>query len=452
MVSASSRARGSRTRARLASAREALQARLWPVPALAVVVAVALGVALSQLDLAIGTHFPSRMRTFVFDGDADTARAVLGSIIGALITATSLTFSLTVVAFQLASSQASPRLLRTFARDGFVHGTLAVFLGTFAYALTVLRAVRTDNLASIDSTFVPRIAISFAFVLALVSVITLVLFLAHLAAQLRVETMLKEVHEDTVEAIEVVEGEIRDEESSQQRLDLPAWAPVVQATRSGFISSVDRGRLLRTAARHDLRVEELHDVGGHVIEGLPLLRVQPEPSEDAASDLVKAYSVRYERTSAQDYLFGVQQMVDIAAKALSPGVNDPTTAVHALGHIASILVRLRDMPPTPPSLVDAEGVPRLAPRRADYASAVSASLTQIRRYGAGDLDTVVRLHHLLQEVATEARPAEVRAAITDELRLLTASVEAEDYADVERDRFRAMAQEVRRRLAASGGA
>ncbi len=132
--------------------------------------------------------------TVLFGGDAGSASTVLDAVASSLITVTSLTFSLTVVTLQLASSQFSPRLLRTFTQDLFVQSTLALFLATFAYSLTVLRSVRSGDDG--QEPFVPRISVTTSYVLAMVSVIALVLFLAHLARQIRVETMLHQVRRD----------------------------------------------------------------------------------------------------------------------------------------------------------------------------------------------------------------------------------------------------------------
>lgn len=130
---------------RAAQVKDALQTQLWPLPALAVVVAVVLGIALPALDAAVDGRLPQGFAALLFGGGPEAARAVLQAIAGSLITVTSLTFSLTVVTLQLASSQFSPRLLRTFSSDRFVHTTLALFLATFAFALAVLRSVRTET-------------------------------------------------------------------------------------------------------------------------------------------------------------------------------------------------------------------------------------------------------------------------------------------------------------------
>src|SRR5680860_1224275 len=150
---------------RLSVLTDAFRAQLWPIPGLAIVVAIALGVSLPLLDGHIDDDLPGGVRAYLVSGGAGAARAVLGAVAGSLITVTSLTFSLTVVTLQLASGQFSPRLLRTFTSDGFVHATLALFLATFAFALAVLRSVRTES--SQGPSFVPELSVTVAYALAI---------------------------------------------------------------------------------------------------------------------------------------------------------------------------------------------------------------------------------------------------------------------------------------------
>ncbi len=179
-------------RSALRSVHDAVRTQLWPLPILGVVVAAVVGVLIPHLDMAVDAHLPGWLDAVAFGGDGGAARTVLSAVAGSLITVTSLTFSLTVVTLQLASSQFSPRLLRTFTQDVFVQITLAIFLATFTYSLTVLRLVRSGDTGG--SAFVPRIAVSVSFLLAIASIVGLVLFLAHLTRQIRVETMLQAVH------------------------------------------------------------------------------------------------------------------------------------------------------------------------------------------------------------------------------------------------------------------
>ena len=186
---------------------DSLRTQLWPLPLLAVALAVVLGTTLPALDSTVDGELPESATALLFSGGPEAARSVLQAISGSLITVTSLTFSLTVVTLQLASSQFSPRLLRTFSSDRFVHATLALFLAAFAFALTVLRSVRDEGTGK--TAFVPEISVTVAFILAMASVIGLVLFLAHLTREIRVETMLRRVNLETQQSIDRVFPEDR---------------------------------------------------------------------------------------------------------------------------------------------------------------------------------------------------------------------------------------------------
>ncbi|MGR0218359.1 DUF2254 domain-containing protein [Agromyces sp. ZXT2-6] len=439
-------------RRKLSSLSEAVASRLWPIPAAALVVGVVLGVLLPQLDQALDEQLSPTVAAWVFSGGVDAARAVLTTISGSLITATSLIFSLTVVALQLASSQASPRLLRMFAADAFVHWTLATFLGTFAFALVVLRTVSDAG----GTVAVPRISVTFAVLLTIVSMFVLTLFLGHLARILRVETMLRDVHDEVSQTIDLLAAD------RHEGRDEPAVAPAdrverdVVAHRSGFITSIERGRLIDLAEERDLVVREHRAVGSSVIAGTPIAswwaaeassQVGTRAEVDAVDARIRgAISISYERTPRQDIGYGVRQMADIATKALSPGVNDPTTAVHALSHLAAVLADLAELPPEPATIVGSGGRDRLVPCRTDFADLVETALEQPRRYGAGDPDVVARLYGVIGDVAWRTADRERVSLLRSQLERLTATVLREDYDDVERARFAELEAEVRSTL------
>ena len=182
-------------------AKEAVFSRLWPVPTSMVSVAIVSGWLLPRLEQAFDDGVLGPLDRFVFSGGPDAARAVLASIAGSLITVTSLTFSLTVVTLQLASSQFTPRLLRTFVSDLLTQLTFGLFIGTFAYALVVLRTVRS---AEEGDAFVPRASVTAAVLLVVVSAGVLVLFIGHLVAQIQVERIVDRVRQEAEEAIDRV--------------------------------------------------------------------------------------------------------------------------------------------------------------------------------------------------------------------------------------------------------
>ena len=394
--------------------RDAVRTQLWPLPTLAVTAAIALGLVLPRVDASVDAGLSGWADTVLFGGDAGSASTVLDAVASSLITVTSLTFSLTVVTLQLASSQFSPRLLRTFTQDLFVQSTLALFLATFAYSLTVLRSVRSGDDG--QEPFVPRISVTTSYVLAMVSVIALVLFLAHLARQIRVETMLHQVRRDasgTLRSVLPPRGEGRPAVTVPTGVGQP-----LLATTSGFLLSVDADELLDVSRATGSVVVLTAMPGDFVVEGTPVGSLHPAAAERGDTALLpsqvpeevrlavgSALRTGTERTAAQDVGFGLRQLTDVATKALSPGINDPTTAVHALGHVSALLGELADAELGPVESRGDDGS-RVVLHRPDLEHLVEMSLTQIRRYGAADPLVVARLYRLLAELSWRVSPAD----------------------------------------------
>lgn len=447
-----SSARSSSLRGSWAALSESVRTRLWPLPIAAIILAVALGVVLPRIDVLVDDALPTGVDSAVFNGGAETARAVLSSIAGSLITATSLTFSLTVIALQLASSQASPRVLRLFARDPQVHWTLAAFLGTFAYSLTVLRSVRSET--GDTAEFVPRISVTVAFALTLVSVVMLVFFLAHLAAQLRVETMLKEIHAETDRAIDLVDD--RNAVAPAYTGEIPSHTHPhpVPASSSGFLTGEDLTRLTQTAATHGVVIRLNKRVGENVLKGTPLAFYShsdggARPSDQSIEDAVRgAYAIGYERTASEDVDFGVQQILDIALRALSPAVNDPTTAVDALGHLGSITVRMLAMAQPPPAVRGPEGQLCLVTKSRTTRELVELSLSPMRHYGAEHPAVVERFLQVLVEIlAASGDDPELRAALGAQLDALTQQLHGMETDPASRSAMLSLVEETRTQLA-----
>lgn len=411
--------------------RDRVRSQLWPLPVAAVIVATVAGVLLPHLDAVVDASVPSWLGGILFGGDADAARSVLGAVSSSLITVTSLTFSLTVVTLQLASGQFSPRLLRTFTSDIFVQATLGLFLATFTFSLTVLRSVRSGSDGQI--AFVPRISVTTSFVLAVGSVIGLVVFLAHLARQIRVETMLRDVHRDATATVDAVLNLSNRLEVRPDIPIIPDRAEPMVAVKSGFVIGVDHGALLAAAVEADAVVIIQTHPGSSVVQGTPLGRawsldgVLAAPVWDRLQDRVaRSVHLGYERTAAQDVGYGLRQLTDVANKALSPGVNDPTTAVHALAHISALLCELGDRDLDAVVLRDHDGNVRAVLQGPDLDELVDSALTQPRRYGAGDPAVMGRLFDLLGELAWRF-PTSQHFVVSSQLSRLRATVEAQNF-------------------------
>ena len=401
----------------LAHAWTRIRGALWPIPALAVAAAMLLGIVLPNVDMSL-TRDGGPLSLF-FGGGPSAARDVLAAIAGSLISVTGLVFSLTVVTLQLASSQYSPRLLQTFQTDRIVQLTLAQLAATFVYALTVLRTVRSESATETETAFVPRLAVTVAYVFAVGSVLALLFFLGHLARSLRVETMLRDVHD---EASDVVARELDPDDGATRGgpVVLPPGAPhLVCADSSGFVIDVDEDRLVKAAVRADAVIVLVPRIGDPVIAGVPVAHVWQHSRgdggavEDVTAAVARSVRLAYERSSGRDVAYGLRKVTDIALRALSPGVNDPTTAVHALSHSSAMLGDLLGHPLTPRKLHDDDGTLRLVVRQWDAEALLEQVVEEPLQFVDGQPAVLRRLAALLRELAWRAPSGLVDVRLRD---------------------------------------
>ncbi|WP_299951191.1 DUF2254 domain-containing protein [uncultured Modestobacter sp.] len=401
---------------------------LWPIPVLGVLIAIGLGILLPAIDGWLdepGGH----PLTFAFGGGASAARDLLAAIAGSLISVTGLTFSLTVIALQLSSSQYSPRVLQTFATDRVVQLTLAQLMLTFVYALTVLRTVRTESATEDDTAFVPRLSISVAYVLTLGSVLALVLFLEHLSRVLRVETMLRDVHDEGSRTIhrelgsadedEDGDGDGAEDGDGTARPGLPPGVAVPLVARSsGFLVGLAEDDAVRAARDGGVQVRLAVRMGDSVVEGTPVAHVwvdSPGAPVDAArlaEELDGALELHFERSPARDVAYALRKVVDIAVRALSPGINDPTTAVHAFSHASALLGALATRPSDARFLRDDEGAVRVVVPAWELPALLQLVLEEPLQFAEGQPAVLRRVAGLLREFAWRARGRGVDEQVT----------------------------------------
>ena len=435
---------------------DGVRTQLWPLPVLGVILAVAAGVLVPLLDVRLDTHLSGLLNTLIFNGDPGAARTVLSAVASSLITVTSLTFSLTVVTLQLASSQFSPRLLRTFTQDLFVQVTLAIFLATFTFSLTVLRSVRSPSEGG--AVFVPRLSVTVAFLLALASVVALVLFLAHLTRQIRVETMLQRVYDDAASTMATNLTRHDDPDANRSTPERPAGGThVLMATSSGFLTSIDQDDLLDAATAADAVVAIERHPGSFVVKGTPLGHAWSRGGDLLGSDeldrlrkkVAATVNLGPERTAAQDVGYGLRQVTDIVNKALSPGINDPTTAIHGLGQTSALLSELTDYDLGPLVLHDDHDQPRIVLHRPGFPALLELAVSQPRSYGESDPQVLGRLYEVLTDLAWHSRP-EHHQPVLDQLRRLDDTTSEQDLDDTETARLSHLSQDVRSILTRAG--
>jgi len=424
---------------------ERLRQSLWFIPSIGSVAAgiVALVmVGLSALLEDAGIHLP-----LVFEAGADGARAMLQAIAGSVITVAGVVFSITIVALQLTSTQFSPRVLRNFLRDRPTQFVLAVFMGTFVYALLVLRTIHTGTNG--DSFFVPNVAVTGALVLGFASLAMLIFYIHHISVRIQVGSILAAVTAETFETIDDIGEELREPEREatngaaaaadgppREVKEADFTRPLrVRARSSGYVRIVALKGLFETASENDIVVRCLVAPGDWVQAGAPLLDVAEvdELPDGIAERLVSQVTVGSQRTMQQDVAFGVQQLVDIAVKALSPGINDPTTAIQCLDRLTQVLVAVGERRDPPHLLRDEEGVVRVVLRFPGFDELTHEAFRQVRQYAA---HTPVVLRYMARSLRTLelALPAARRDAVVAEARLIARAAEqiplAEDRSEV----------------------
>jgi uncharacterized membrane protein len=440
-----------------------LTGTLWFVPGVIAVAAAALAVGMIELSAVVDAEALARFPR-VFGASADSSRAMLAAIAGAMITVAGLTFSLTMVAVTQASSQYTPRILRNFMRDRANQVVLGVYVGIFAYCLLVVRTIRSGE----EGRFVPSLAVVLGIALAMASVGVLIFFVHHIASALQASTIVARVTRETAAAIDRLFPEGLGEEASPGAAEeaLAAarearWTPVA-APATGYVQSLDGDALLRLADRHGLLVRLVPAVGDFVVEGTPIAWVArgaaPGGGAGGADEgdgapgawrraIPRAFAVSSFRTIEQDAAFGLRQLVDIALKALSPGVNDTTTAVTCVDHLGALLVRLA------PRRVEShlrakDGAPRVIASGPTFESLLALAVDEIRQSAGGNVGALARLLATLELVATCAPPGDRRDAVGAHVEAVLGAAETAVTSPRDRDRLRELAH--RARAAARG--
>jgi uncharacterized membrane protein len=400
---------------------------LWRWPVLSGLAAVPLAWVLDQASSERQSSDPSRWGI----GDTDSARALFQITSTAVMTATTLTFSVTLLALQMASQQFSPRLLREFSRDPVTKSVLCVLALSFVFPSAALLLLDGDDAAPVLSMIV-------TFGLGAASLVAILAFITHMLRAVRVDTMMLRVHDDTVAAIDKFYPAY-DEPSPPLPDDAMRGTPtVVEADAGGFVQMTDVAAVVEAAKSCDAFVSVDVRAGDQVIKGSPVATVWRNSA--AAADVRRAITLGYERTIDQDVAFGFRQLEDIAVKAMSPSINDPVTAAHAVGHMGALLVRLVDCRLGPTVHEDADGVARAVVPDRDLQYYLDLACGQLRRFGQTEPTVLGALLCMLRDVAHASRDDHQRCEIGRAARLVM--TQAQDIRDADLDFIRQIAAQV----------
>lgn len=326
---------------------ERLSSSFWFIPAILTAAGFLLSLVTQPLDRLLQGTLESLPA--VISGGSSGASSVLTAISGSLITVIATVFSLTIVTLTLVSGQYSPRLLQSFMRDRGLQIVLGTYIGTFVYSLMILRLISISGNGG--SSFNPAVSVAVAIILALVCVSLLIYFINHVAQIIQSSTIVRMAHKDTMALVnglndfEEASDSLRDPDENPNYAELLAETPqIVRAKNSGYVESMNVEGILSAIVDEETKVVEITPgPGDFVSAGLPVVKAWPS-SEEADSEIEKqanrAFVFGKERTFQQDVAFGIRQLSDIALKGLSPGINDPTTAMQAMDRIEAIFMAL----------------------------------------------------------------------------------------------------------------
>jgi uncharacterized membrane protein len=345
-------------------------------------------------DIAPQALFPSH-------SDPQVAQFILGGIAASIMTVVSIVFAILLMTLTLASMQFSPRIIVSFAKDRVTQWTLGIFLGTFCYCTAALPAARL-----LPRPFAPVATVMGAMLLALACVAWLLFFIHHISQAISVSHIVDKIASET----ELVIDEMMPSPRRLNALPDPhvlepgTWETPFPSPKSGYIRFIDTVRLVALAKSYHVKVHVVRRVGQFVPAGTTLLMVHRgnRISADQREELLDTVDLGPSRTLQQDVEFGVLQIVDIALKAISPAVNDPSTGVSCVDQLSRILIRFASREAPPPLLYDPPGVVRVSIQWIDFDGLLTSAFEQIRLYSKADIAVSLRMLRALGDVAGTA--------------------------------------------------
>ncbi|RYG36169.1 DUF2254 domain-containing protein [bacterium] len=383
---------------------EELRTNYWFVPAVMSVMAIALSFGLVGLDRTLRDEMVRELG-WVYSGGPEGARGVLSTIAGSVIGVAGTTFSITIAVLSLATGQFGPRLLRGFMRDRGNQIVLGTFTSTFLYCLLVLRTVRGTD----ENTYVPHLSVTFAVLLAIANMGVLIYFVNHVAESIQVSRIIEKVGNEVDASVDrLFPKEIG---AAPGSTTLPEGASkTIRARESGYVVAVDEVRLLRTAMKENLMVKLVARPGDHIVFDMPLVSVWPESAE--SDDAIRgAFTLSHTRTSFQDVEFALMELAEIGVRALSPGTNDPFTAIACLDRLTVSMCRLAERQRPSAFRHDKNGDLRVVAEPYSYGRLVAAAFGHIRHAAKGEPAVLERLRISLDLVRSRAKDASLDKAL-----------------------------------------
>lgn len=353
---------------------------------------------------------------FFFVNSADSARSILSTISGAMMGVAGTVFSITLVALPLASSQFGPRLIKNFMYVRLNQVVLGAYVSTYLYCLLVLNAVQESN----DYTFIPAISILVAIIAAITNIVLLIVFIHQIAISIQADKIISDISSFLSDQIETLFPEkMGDAMQNADNIDLVTamagykTSTSVKCPKSGYLQYIESEALMETLKKNDSLFELHHRPGGHLVEDMEigLLHSHAKWDEDAMDKLLGHIVIGKTKTPQQDLEFSIHQMVDIAVRALSPGVNDPYTAVTCIDNLTSTMCYLAQAKFPSKYRFDEEDTLRVSADVIEFEGVLNAAFNQIRQFSGGSPAVIIRLMEALTTIRGFAKNESQKKAI-----------------------------------------
>src|SRR6202048_262116 len=402
------------------SSREAIRTNLWALPSFMVVLIVGLFVLTYGLDLQAAAGRLA-LPAWISSGGPDVARQILIAIAAAVITVAGVVFSITILVLQLASQQFGPRMLRNFIRDIGTQASLGAFVATFVYSIVALQAV-TDP----PQSFVPHLSTSVAVGLVLIDLGVLIYFIDHVASSIQLTSVVSGIAQDsrtTLAQLQADEWQLVqlgvDEDDFVELTHTADQGDSIAAQESGFLQAVGYKRLVAIATQCDAVIRLLHRPGNFVVTGQPLARViPPQAVRPVSRARVRTHLVGPNRTLTQDPGFAIDQLVEVALRALSPAVNDTFTALNCIDWLGDCMCHAYGQRLPSGVYCDVNGNVRVIEPVITHERLLKGAIDKVRQAGRGMPAILIRQLENMQKVMTLVSTPGPREAVLHHARIL----------------------------------
>ncbi len=380
-----------------------LKETFWLIPVIIIITSILLSIGLVYID----GHFTVSQEgwgRFFFVNSSDSARIILSTISGAMMGVAGTVFSITLVALTLASSQFGPRLIKNFMYVRLNQIVLGAYISTYLYCLLVLNAVQEGD----DYSFIPSISILVAIIAAIANIILLIIFIHQIAISLQADKVISDITDFTYKHVKSLFPEKMGEVNpGEENIDIAATISgyqnrvPIKSPHSGYLQYIESEALMELICKNNSLLELYHRPGAHLVEGaeVGLLYTNVNWDKESLENIFRQFEIGKIKTSQQDIEFSIHQMVEIALRALSPGINDPFTAIACIDNLSAIMSHLAQVKFPSKYRFDEKGSLRIIADTLEYEGVLDAAFNQIRQFSGGSPAVIIRLMEALTTIS-----------------------------------------------------